>query len=92
MSDIETETFEVLNERGLHARPMTRLVQTASRFQAEVSLERDGQVANAKSVMGLLMLCCHKGSKVTVRAEGPDAGDAMSAIGELFRTRFGEST
>ncbi|MBL8602462.1 MAG: HPr family phosphocarrier protein [Myxococcales bacterium] len=70
---------------------MTRLVQTASRFQSEMSVERDGQVANAKSVMGLLMLCCHKGARVTVRAEGPDAGAAVTAIGELFKSRFGES-
>ncbi len=86
------ETFEVLNERGLHARPMTRLVQTAARFKCEMSVERDGQVANAKSVMGLLMLCCHKGARVTVRARGVDAPEALAAVGELFRTRFGEGT
>jgi len=92
MADERTETFEVLNERGLHARPMTRLVQTAARFKCEMSVERDGQVANAKSVMGLLMLCCHKGAKVVVRARGADADEALVAVAELFRTRFGEVT
>lgn len=85
------DTFEVLNELGLHARPATRIVQTAARFRSEVQLERDGQSANAKSVMGVLLLLCPKGTRVVVRAEGDDAEATVAAIGELFRSRFGES-
>lgn len=85
------ETFEVLNELGLHARPATRIVQTAARFRSEVQLERDGQSANAKSVMGVLLLLCPKGTRVVVRAEGEDAAETVAAIGELFKSRFGES-
>jgi len=85
------DTFEVLNELGLHARPATRIVQTAARFRSEVVLERDGQSANAKSVMGVLLLLCPKGTRVVVRAEGDDAAETVAAIGELFRSRFGES-
>lgn len=84
------ETFEVLNELGLHARPATRIVQTASRYRSEVTLGRDGQTANAKSVMGVLLLLCPKGSKVQVRAQGDDAAEAVAAIGALFESRFGE--
>lgn len=84
------ETFEVMNELGLHARPATRIVQTASRFRSEVTLSRDGQTANAKSVMGVLLLLCPKGSRVDVRAQGDDAHDAVTAIGALFASRFGE--
>lgn len=84
------ETFEVLNELGLHARPATRIVQTASRYRSEVTLSRDGQTANAKSVMGVLLLLCPKGSRVDVRAQGDDARDAVTAIGALFAARFGE--
>jgi phosphocarrier protein len=83
-------TFEVLNELGLHARPVTRIVQTAGRFKSDVQIEREGQVANAKSVMGVLLLCCPKGSKVVVRASGADAEQAVAAIGELFQAKFGE--
>jgi phosphocarrier protein len=83
-------TFEVLNELGLHARPVTRIVQTAGRFKSDVQIEREGQVANAKSVMGVLLLCCPKGSKVVVRASGADAEQAVTAIGELFQSKFGE--
>ena len=84
------ETFEVLNELGLHARPATRIVQTASRYRSEVTLSRDGQTANAKSVLGVLLLLCPKGSRVDVRAQGDDAQDAVTAIGALFASRFGE--
>jgi UPF0042 nucleotide-binding protein len=85
------ETFEVINELGLHARPATRIVQTASRYRSEVTLERDGQTANAKSVMGVLLLLCHKGSRVDVRAQRRRRRKtAVTAIGALFASRFGE--
>ncbi len=90
MSERAEQVFEVLNELGLHARPVTRIVQTAGRFKCDIELERDGQRANAKSVMGMLLLGCHKGARVTVRAVGADAEPAVAAIGELFASRFGE--
>lgn len=90
MSDAAENVFEVTNELGLHARPATRIVQTAARFKADVELEREGQKANGKSVMGVLLLGCHKGAKVIVRARGADADQAVAAIGELFHGGFGE--
>jgi phosphocarrier protein HPr len=83
-------TFEIVNRLGMHARAATKLVQTASRFRSDVQIEKDGHVANAKSVMGVLLLCGHQGSKITVTARGEDADDAVSAIGELIADRFGE--
>jgi len=83
-------TFEIVNPLGMHARAATKLVQTASRFRSDVQIEKDGHVANAKSVMGVLLLCGHQGSKITVSARGEDATDAVSAIGELIADRFGE--
>jgi phosphocarrier protein HPr len=85
-------TFEIINKLGLHARAATKLVQMASRFDAEVELQKDGHVANGKSVMGVLLLCGHQGSHVTVIARGPDAQQAVEAIGELINDRFGEPT
>lgn len=82
--------FEIVNELGLHARAATKLVQTASKYKSEVQVEKDGQVANAKSVMGVLLLCGSKGTFVTVRAQGADAPQAVEAIGELIKARFGE--
>lgn len=83
-------TFEIVNRLGMHARAATKLVQTASRFRSQVQIEKDGHVANAKSVMGVLLLCGHQGSKITVLAEGEDAADAVEAIGALIADRFGE--
>ena len=83
-------TFEIVNRLGMHARAATKLVQTASRFRADVQIEKDGHIANAKSVMGVLLLCGHQGSKITVSARGEDASDAVNAIGELIADRFGE--
>ena len=80
----------ILNELGLHARAATKLVQLASRYAAEVTLEKDGQVANAKSVMGVLLLCGSQGTSVLVRASGADAEAAVDAIAALIATRFGE--
>ncbi len=83
-------TFEIVNVLGLHARAATKLVQLASRHRAEVELELDGQKANAKSVMGVLLLACGMGSHLAVRATGEDADAAVRAIGELIANRFGE--
>jgi phosphocarrier protein HPr len=83
-------TFEIVNKLGMHARAATKLVQTASRYRSDVQLEKDGHVANAKSVMGVLLLCGHQGSKITVSARGEDAADAVDAIGMLIADRFGE--
>ncbi|MCA9604755.1 MAG: HPr family phosphocarrier protein [Myxococcales bacterium] len=85
-------TFEIINERGLHARAATKLVQLASTFAAEVELEKDGQRANAKSVMGVLLLCGAKGTSVSVIADGDDAQQAVDAIGGLIASRFGEES
>jgi phosphocarrier protein HPr len=83
-------TFEIVNKLGMHARAATKLVQTASRFRCDVQIEKDGHVANAKSVMGVLLLCGHQGSMITVSASGEDAASAVDAIGELIASRFGE--
>jgi phosphocarrier protein HPr len=86
-----SEEFEIVNERGLHARAATKLVQLASRYASEVVLSGpDAEGVNAKSVMGVLLLCGAKGTRVRVTAEGPDAETVVSAIGELIAHRFGE--
>jgi phosphocarrier protein len=65
-------------------------VETAGRFASGVKLEKDGQSADAKSIMGVLLLCGHKGAKIRVTATGEDAEQAVAAIGGLIRDRFGE--
>ena len=91
MSDSHAKkTFEIINRLGLHARAASRLVQVASSFPCEVIASREGQEANAKSVMGVLLLCGAKGAHLTVEAKGAQACEAVDAIGELIAHRFDE--
>lgn len=85
-----SETFEVINELGLHARAAAKLVTVAERFRSDVQVSKDSHSADAKSVMGLLLLCGTRGAHLTVTARGPDADEAVRAIGELIHGRFGE--
>ena len=80
----------VRNKMGLHARPAAMIVQTANKFGCDVTLEKDGQNVNGKSIMGVLMLAAAKGTTVHLHAEGEDAEKCAEAIGELFEKGFNE--
>jgi phosphocarrier protein len=90
MSDRAAKNFTIVNDLGLHARAATKLVQLASKYPCEVNLSHQGQTANAKSVMGVLLLCGSKGTVVEVAATGERADECVTAIGELIAGRFGE--
>jgi len=83
--------FKISNKLGLHARPSAQLTQVASRFQSEVFIARDDRRVNAKSIMGVMMLAAGPGTTVAVEADGPDEEEAISAIGALIDSRFGEN-
>lgn len=83
-------TFEVRNKLGLHARAATKLVQLAAKFPCEITVGRAGQTANAKSVMGVLLLCGSKGTKLDIEANGASAQEAVEKLGQLIHDRFGE--
>jgi phosphocarrier protein len=85
-----TGKFTIVNELGLHARAATKLVQLATRYPCEVVVSHGGQHANAKSVMGVLLLCGSKGTVVEVTATGERAQECVDAIGKLIADRFGE--
>lgn len=87
--EVEAE-FEIVNELGLHARAAAKLVRIAGGFRSRVEVAKDGQKADAKSIMGVLLLCGEKGARVRVRAVGDDADRAVEAIGALIADRFGE--
>jgi len=80
-----------VNKNGLHARPAAELVKTASRFQSEITMVRDDLEVNGKSIMGVMMLAAECGAELLVRADGPDAEQAVSAIADLVARKFGES-
>lgn len=85
-----TGRFTIVNQLGLHARAATKLVQLASKYPCEVEVSREEQIANGKSVMGVLLLCGSKGSVIEVSARGDQAEECVRAIGELIAGKFGE--
>lgn len=83
---------EIVNRLGLHARAAAKLVQTAGSFDSRLWLLKDGEEVDAKSILGLLLLAAGQGSRVTLRAEGDDAAEAVDAVAALIADRFHEET
>jgi phosphocarrier protein HPr len=83
-------SLEIKNRLGLHARAAKLLVDTANRFTADITLAKDGQVVNGRSIMGVMMLAAEQGSHIEVATRGPDAAEALEAIRELVAARFHE--
>lgn len=78
------------NKMGLHARPSTQIAQTASQYDAEVQISKDGLSVDAKSVLELLMLAAECGSELVIIADGDDAEAAVQELVGLVEGRFGE--
>ena len=74
----------IKNSQGLHARPAAMLVQMASKYNAGITLDKDGEKVNAKSIMGILVLGAQQGSKIVIEADGLDAIAAVDEIEKLL--------
>lgn len=85
-----SETIEVQNKTGLHARPAAAFVQAASKFKSSISIEKEEKKANAKSMLALLTVGASKGSIVRISAEGEDENQAVTTLVDLIRSKFGE--
>ncbi len=83
---------EIVNRLGLHARAAAKLVNTAARFQARVTISKDGEEVDAKSILGVLLLAAGQGSELKVRCEGADEGECMQALTSLIAGRFDEES
>lgn len=81
---------EIINKLGLHARASAKLTELASQFPCQIWISRNGRRVNAKSIMGVMMLAAAKGSKIEIETEGERADEALQAVVELIRNRFGE--
>ncbi|NUN92734.1 MAG: HPr family phosphocarrier protein [Verrucomicrobiae bacterium] len=80
----------VVNKLGIHARPAALFVRTAAKFQSEITVEKDGEQVNGKSIMGLMMLAAGCGTKLKVSARGADAAKALAEIEHLLLSKFNE--
>ena len=85
-----SKEVQICNKKGLHARAASKLVQVAAKFSSKIQLLRDGQMSDAKSILGVLVLAAHQGSLLTITAEGEDEGQAIEALSDLINRKFDE--
>jgi phosphocarrier protein HPr len=83
-------TLRLKNRLGLHARAAAKVVHTAAGFDSKVTLARDGDEVDGKSILGLLLLAASQGSELVVRVEGTDEKDAFEALQSLINRKFDE--
>lgn len=83
-------TFTVLNKMGLHARPAAMFVQATHKFQSQVTVEKEGQEVDGKSIMGVLTLAAESGSRLRICVEGPDEEALLNELQALFDRKFDE--
>ena len=84
-------TLVVQNKMGIHARPAAMIVKTANKYVADVFFEKDEELVNGKSIMGLMMLAAGNGSKLRVQANGPDSEKLIQELEKLFERKFDEA-
>jgi len=88
--DSQSREFVIENKLGLHARPAAMFVRVANQFPCEISVEKDNEQVNGKSIMGLMMLAAGCGSQLKVTASGDKAAEALAAIENLVKRKFDE--
>ncbi len=74
----------VQNKQGLHARPAALFVQIANKFDSRITVIRDKEEVNGKSIMGILMLGAEKGSCIIIEADGQDAELALAELEKII--------
>ena len=84
-------SVQIVNRNGLHARPAAEIVKAAAKFKSDITIVRDDLEVNGKSIMGVMMLAAEFGSTLQLRADGPDADQAVDALAKLVASKFGES-
>ena len=85
-----SRTVPIINERGLHARASAKFVKLATSFDAEITVQREGQTVDARSIIGLMMLAAGIGASIEITADGPEAAAALEALCDLVGKRFEE--
>jgi phosphocarrier protein len=83
-------TARIVNKKGLHARASAKVVEAAARFASHITVTKDGQTVDARSIMGLMMLAAGPGCCIEIAADGPEAEQAVEALAELVAARFDE--
>lgn len=85
-----TKAFTIQNKLGIHARPAAQFVRASSKFKSDVSVERDGEKVDGKSIMGMMMLAVGCGMEIVVTANGSDEEALMEVLERLIESKFDE--
>jgi len=88
--DIKSQTVQIVNDLGLHARAAASFVKVAGKYPCEVKVEKDGMEVNGKSIMGVMMLAAPKGSFIKINVSGEGAEEALADLVTLINNKFGE--
>ena len=88
MAEKITREFTLLNKYGMHVRPAGLFAKTASKFDAEIEVEKDGNVVSGKSIMALMTLEAVNGTVLKVTASGPQASEALDELEALVARKF----
>jgi phosphocarrier protein len=84
--------FTVQNRMGIHTRPAAQIVRLANRYpDVEITVSKDDESVNGKSIMGLMMLAAGLGSKLRFSAKGKDSAALLTEMEALFSRKFDES-
>lgn len=83
-----SEEITITNKLGIHARPAAQIVKLANKFAADVTIEKDGEEADGKSIMGLMMLAAGHGSVIIVTTSGDQEDEALEALSSLIKRDF----
>lgn len=85
-----TARVTIVNRKGLHARASAKVAKLAAEYDAKVIVRHEGEAADARSIMDLLMLVAHTGCEIELTGNGPQAREAVDAITALVADGFGE--
>jgi phosphocarrier protein len=88
---LKEEILTLRNRLGLHARAAAKFVHAAATFESKITITKDGDEVDGKSILGLLLLAAGKGTPLLVRADGPDEDRALAALRDLVERRFDEA-
>jgi phosphocarrier protein HPr len=92
LPDVVEREVWVENRLGLHARPVAKITALAQQYEGTtIIIEKDGEVADARDLLAILALDCPQGTRLVLRATGPQAREAAMAITSLFARKFGET-
>ena len=87
---LTARNFQIVNEKGLHARASARFVEVVEKHDATAEVMKDGMTVSGDSIMGLLMLAASRGTSIEVRTSGAQAAELAGALEALIANRFGE--